>query len=285
MTLSYNGTNVTAATFNGTVLTSIACNGNVVWSGRVTIAIVLTADTLNYDLINQVGSTYIAGKSDITVTVNSGVVIGSNSASNPAMRIRDFVTGDTVTLVNNGSIAGAGGAGGSAAGGGGGGGAGRIPGAGGLSSSTVLMNSIYLTGEPGQLLTGGYFAEGDSTLKWRFQGNTSQGGVGGNGGPALIVSSNTTIQNNGTIGGGGGGGGSGGFYAEQNPDDGNWWMLNAYPGGYGGDLGNDGETGSGYDYAELGDCTGGVGGSAGAAVTGNSYLNWGTYGTIRGAVL
>jgi hypothetical protein len=280
MTLSYNGTNVTAATFNGTALTSIVCNEIVVWSGRVTIAIVLSTDSLNFDLMNQVGANYIAGKSDVTVTVNSDVVVGSSSVSNPAMRIRDFVTGDTVTLVNHGYIVGAGGSGGSAAGGGGGGGAGQTAGAGGISSSTVLMNSLYLTGEPGQLLTGGWSAEGDSTITWRFQGSSLPGGTGGDGGQALMVGSNTTIQNYGTIGGGGGGGGGGGFRIEQDPDDLNWWRLSAFPGGLGGDLGNDGDEGFGFEAGEPG-----PGGSAGLAVSGNSYVSWGTYGTVLGAVL
>lgn len=49
---------------------------------------------------------------DVIITVNPGVVIGSNSISSPAMETGIFFPGTTVTLINYGVIAGAGGRGG-----------------------------------------------------------------------------------------------------------------------------------------------------------------------------
>jgi len=52
---------------------------------------------------------YVAGGTDITITVNSGVYLSSDSIVDPAIRIYGATSGDTITLVNNGYIMGRGG--------------------------------------------------------------------------------------------------------------------------------------------------------------------------------
>jgi hypothetical protein len=54
-------------------------------------------------------SGYKAGKSDITITVNSGVYLYSTSTATPALTITGAATGDRIFLVNDGFIIGRGG--------------------------------------------------------------------------------------------------------------------------------------------------------------------------------
>ena len=56
-------------------------------------------------------SGYVSGKSDITITVNSGVYLYATSNSNAGLSLLGGGTGDTITLVNNGFILGQGGEG------------------------------------------------------------------------------------------------------------------------------------------------------------------------------
>jgi hypothetical protein len=79
-------------------------------TNRVAIPLVLSTNTYNYDVYANVGPSYVAGISDITVTVNPGVTIGSTSTGTYAMLVPSgFNAGDTVTIVNNGVIQGMGG--------------------------------------------------------------------------------------------------------------------------------------------------------------------------------
>jgi hypothetical protein len=81
----------------------------------VTINIVISADTNNYNLIDYLsGYGYYAGRSLINLIVNAGVVVGSDSAGTPALTITGLTTGDIVNVINNGSIIGKGGNGGAA---------------------------------------------------------------------------------------------------------------------------------------------------------------------------
>ena len=56
---------------------------------------------------------YVAGITDITITVNNGVYLYSTDVSSPALTITGATAGDTILLVNNGFILGMGGTGGS----------------------------------------------------------------------------------------------------------------------------------------------------------------------------
>ena len=71
-----------------------------------------TSNTANASLnVNSI-SGYSAGKSVITVTVNSSVYLYATSTSSYGLNLTGGTTGDTITLVNNGYIIGKGGNGG-----------------------------------------------------------------------------------------------------------------------------------------------------------------------------
>ena len=78
------------------------------------INIVIAANTNNVNLANLAKANGWDGSSPITlnVTVNSGVVVGSNSTSAPALDTGGFPAGMIINLYNYGYIVGAGGAGG-----------------------------------------------------------------------------------------------------------------------------------------------------------------------------
>ena len=81
-------------------------------ANRVSISYTFTTSTVNASLnVSTIGG-YISGKSDITVTNNSGVYLWANSTGSYGLNLTGGTTGDTVTLVNNGYIMGQGGTGG-----------------------------------------------------------------------------------------------------------------------------------------------------------------------------
>jgi hypothetical protein len=171
---------------------------------------------------------YVAGISDIVITVNAGVVFTSNALGSAAWDITGGTAGDTITINNSGLIYGVGGPGGF-------GGATGVteesgntdgPGYGGDNPDNPAgSNGPEITGNDGtagtlaiyaavgcavtfnnagSVIGGGGGAGGDG-------GNNRGGGSAGNGGPALTKSSNFTFVLNSTGGtfAGGGGGGSG----------------------------------------------------------------------------
>jgi len=77
--------------------------------GRVSLAYTFSASTQNASLNVTSLSGYSAGKSDITVTVNSGVYLWATAITAPGLSLTGGTTGDTITLVNNGFIMGKGG--------------------------------------------------------------------------------------------------------------------------------------------------------------------------------
>lgn len=76
-----------------------------------TYALDITETTTNYDVASAAKSAGWDGTSpvDITVTVASGVVVGSTVYTSPAMTFASTLSGSTVSLINNGYIVGAGG--------------------------------------------------------------------------------------------------------------------------------------------------------------------------------
>ena len=80
-------------------------------SFRVSLSVTFSTDTVNASVsMTTAGlSGYVAGKTDLTITVNSGVNLWSNATASPALSIGGGTSGDTVTLVNNGNILGRGG--------------------------------------------------------------------------------------------------------------------------------------------------------------------------------
>jgi hypothetical protein len=94
----------------GTVISMNDLRGK---SNRVVIPLTISANTLNYDVYANRGPTYVAGLSDITVTIDAPVVVGSATVPTYAFSIpSEFDPADNITVINNGIITGAGGAGG-----------------------------------------------------------------------------------------------------------------------------------------------------------------------------
>jgi len=170
-----------ANTSSGKVTNVVADNGvggsgevvNVV--DRVPLSVVIDTN-VQYPTINVSAITgYIAGKSDLVITVNSGVYVygytftpyqGFDPNPNPfsaTMNILGGTTGDTIKLVNNGYILGAGGDGA------------------GATGYQILCCCCT------------------ASLTWTTSNATP-------GGAALLITYPLTLENNGFIAGGGGGG-------------------------------------------------------------------------------
>ena len=83
-------------------------------SNRVAVSYTFTGTTANASLNVTTIAGYVAGRTDVTVTVNPGVYLYASSGSyppalNPGLTLSGGTSGDTVTLVNNGYIMGQGG--------------------------------------------------------------------------------------------------------------------------------------------------------------------------------
>ena len=79
---------------------------------RDRISYTFTSNTSNASLnVTSIGG-YSAGRSIITITVNSGVYLWASSTSNNGLSLSGGTSGDSITLVNNGYIMGCGGNGG-----------------------------------------------------------------------------------------------------------------------------------------------------------------------------
>jgi len=149
-------------------------------TNRIPISLPITGPALHYNVYANRGPTYVPGVSDITVNVSpTGRVTGSAPVGYAMIVPNEFSPTDTVTIVNNGIIAGAGGNGG-----------------GGGPASSVTFPTFP--------------AAGTSPL-------AVSGTQGVNGANAVNVNRPVTITNNGTIAGGGGGGGGGAGRSGANP--------------------------------------------------------------------
>jgi len=231
-------------------------------ANRVQIALTLAANTYNYDVYTNRGPTYAAGSSDITVTVNPGVIVGSTANPTYAMLVpSSFNPGDTVTIVNNGVIQGRGGNGGNGSPAGG-----ATPGAGGGSAlyvnrPTTVTNNGTIAGGGG----GGGGGFGSGPMPPAKNPNTSGGG-GGGGGAGF---------NGGTGGSGALSGGSGS--PGTSPAGGSG-------GGPGGPSASGGGPGGGRGAAGTSIPGGGSGGGAGNYIVGNPFVTWPATGTRQGGV-
>lgn len=259
-------------------------------ANRPALSYTFSSNTANASLNVASLSGYVAGTSDITITVNSGVYLYATSTANAGLTLSGGTTGDTVTLVNNGFIMGMGGNGG--------GWVGTVdvnPTAGGVALSlgfnTTINNtngSAYIGGGGGggqrnqtRIQPGGGGAGGGSG------GNSDSGGTGGAGGGLGGSGANGAV---GTFsykgvtyyGGGGGGGrifpgtgGTGGTPASTNgkgggAGGGGGQISSQYPttrGGNGGSANAAGEDGvwRTYTFEAGGGGGGGWGASGGSA--------------------
>lgn len=198
---------------------------------RASVPLTISANTQNYNVYTQASASplYVAGSTDITLTIQPGVLVGSSSTGSYALSVpNSFNPADTVTIVNNGVVIGRGGNGGS----------------GGSASP-------FPFGVAGGGAVGGYAVYVNFPTTITNNGTLAGGGGGGGGGRAGQVVSPPTNpkQPSGPVtnyGGGGGGGGAG------------------YPGGSGGGGGSPGG-GSGSS----GSSTAGGGGGAGPGPAGS----------------
>jgi hypothetical protein len=110
-TINMNQANVRTLAGVGGSGTIISMNDLRGKSNRVTINYVFSANTANAALNLSALSGYVASKSDITITVNSGVYLYATTTGGYGLNLSGATTGDTVTIVNNGNIMGMGGAG------------------------------------------------------------------------------------------------------------------------------------------------------------------------------
>jgi hypothetical protein len=161
-------------------------------SNRTAIAVTYSSTTQAPTItVNSLGG-YVAGKSDITITVNSGVVLyGNPSTTSPGLTIAGTsASGDTITLINNGRILGYGGDG----------------------------------ALGGQVGTSGSISPGPN--------GPYQASNGGDALKVTVTTTIVSITNNGTIAaGGGGGGGGGGYYPSPYGHGGGGGGGQGYPGG------------------------------------------------------
>jgi hypothetical protein len=277
---------VTNAPINSGIPTSGAISlGNFYnASGRVPVSVVILSNTSNYDAYTNRSGAYIAGVSDLTYTINSGVVISSSSTSSNAFTVSSsFLSTDTVSIVNNGTITGAGGAGG----------------AGGIGNSQAPQ-----PGSPGGAGGTGLYTE--RAVSVTNNGTIAGGGGGGGGGGASYYSGKEDDAKGGAGGGGGagtvaGGGGAGGpAYGQElnqpgtagtagtsttggvtgRPGGGTGGNRAGF-GGTGGNLGNAGGAGAAGNTNST-NRAGGAGGAAGYYIVGNSNVTWVANGTKLG---
>jgi len=190
------GTTTTTATINDADIRALIGKAAGVtmsfdeWYGAtatVTINITLTANTNNYNIFSSKGGTYVAGKTIVNLTINSGVVVGSTSPNTPALQTGSpWTSGDVINIINNGTIKGCGGTGG----------------AGGNPNYSSFTDNGDDGGDGGT----GFKAEFATTFT--NNGSVYGGGGGGGGGTGAIGLANKTLITT-ANGGGGGGGGAG----------------------------------------------------------------------------
>ena len=235
-----------------------------------TINLVVNSDTPNYNIANAAGNP----SDPVNVILTNNATIYSTNTGAAALTTGSFANGSTVTIVNNGSIVGAGGAGGA-----------------GAYVTEVLGAGVNATngGDGGDAISLQYNVIIDNT-----NGNIYGGGGGGGGGAA-----GTGPAYGGGGGGGGGAGGSvggnggTGLGAGTSGDNGSSGDVNGAgaggAGGSGSGVTGNGGNGGGYGNDGVNGGTGswlnfGYGGGAGNAVRRNGFSASITGGTVLGAV-
>jgi hypothetical protein len=256
---------------NATIPTSgtIAMSNFYGTANRNAVSLTIAANTSNYNVYDNRGPAYIAGATDLTVTVNPGVVVSGGSPGLYAMLVPSaFNPGDTVTIINNGTLIGSG----SNAGPGGSGSAGGTPGNTGGNAlfvdrpTTVTNNSLIAGGGGG----GGGGGSVTAPKARRLGGGGGGGGAGSAAGAGGAGGTGSGGGNPGlpgapgTLTAGGGGGGS------PSPI--------GRPGGPGGGQGADGAPGT------PGGAGAGTGGAAGFYIVGNPFVTYPATGTRLGRV-
>ena len=237
---------------------TIAANNFYGTANRVDVPLTIGSPVYNYDVYANRGPGYIAGKSNVNVTVGPGVLVGSTSTGAYAMLVpSSFSPGDAVTITNNGVIQGRGGDGGP-------GQFGASNGIAGSGGGNALYVNRPVTITNNSVIAGGGGGGGAGAGLTPFKGGSDWGG-GGGGGAGF----------DGGSGGGGGRPGSGG-----NSSSGGGGGGAPAPGGPGGGRGAAGSGGSPIGGANP--RSGGPGGGAGFYIIGNPFVTWAATGTREG---
>ena len=221
---------------------------------RITLSATIGANTTETSITTSNVPGYIAGITDLTVYVSSGVYVYSTNTANPALTLgTGFAAGDTIRLVNNGFIMGMGGNGG--------GNNINTPIAGSPGGPAISLGiSATIDNTNASAYIGGGGGGGTGSNTFNCAGGGAGGGRGGNGFSTTGGAGGGPGQTGGTgTGTGGQGGGAGGGGA-----------LNS----------NTGLSGGGGGGGRIFPGTGGSsgGGSANNAGSGNGGGGWGAQG-------
>lgn len=209
----------------------------------------------------------------VNVTIAGGVLIRSTSPSVPAFDTGALPSSSTLQITNNGTILGGGGTGG-------GGGSCSTPASASAGGPAVRVQIPLTFANNGSIWGGGGGGGGGSDTFFPTSGaHGFLGGGGGGGGagfgvggapgsPPGVVSAQPGSAGTASAGGAGGAGG----------------QANGYSASAGGNGGGPGLAGSnGVGFTVFGGCSpAGIGGTAGAAVVGNSFITWTATGDVRG---
>lgn len=287
------GGNVPDSATNNAIPTSgqIAL-GNFYGSANVVnVNLTIGSNTNNYNLYTQASANpaYVAGASNVTLTVNPGVTVGSSSTGTYALSVPSgFSPGDSVNIVNNGTIVGRGGNGGR------GEQVGAMAAAGGAGGHALYINRPVSITNAG-VIAGAGGGGGGSRSGFTYTGTWPKSGA---------------PQGNGSLGGNGGGGGagspagSGGVFGYGNPNVAgrqgnsgangtatsggsggarNFGIPSTYYSGTGGNGGARGANGTASEAPKSPNTVTTAGGARGRYITGNAYATWVATGTRLGA--
>jgi len=245
------------------------------FAGVPLFAFVISSNENNWSLDAELSAAgYSSGEIDITITIDSGVLVGTASTGTAGMILQAQEGASTISLTNNGTISGAGGAGGN--GGAAGYSAPTIGQSGGTALSVAHATTLVNNGE----MRGGGGGGGGGA--GATHGGTCSGqvnGAGGGGGTGYGNSANT----NGSSGSNSTGGGTGGNdcpYRALSATGGNGG--NGGGKGAAGSTGGNGSTIGGTGTSSTTTYTGRAGGGAGDWVSGHSFLTIDTAGTTFG---
>lgn len=276
---------------NASIPTSGPLSLNQFYGGanRIQANLTISANTSDYTLNTAKVAGYVAGVMDVTLTINAGVTVWGSSIGALGLDVdTSWHASDSITIINNGTIAGKGGAGGK-------GGGGTATGTAGSPGGPALRAQRSVTVVNNGTIGGGGGGGGGGATRWTSstdKGTTYYyyiaGGGGGGGAGGLVavtggaagastgltptVASQNGASGNATTGGNGGAGATatGGVAGTGGA------------GGKGGNLGVAGASGGNGSGQSIQGPWGG--GAAGAAVMGNGNITWGATGTRLGAI-
>jgi hypothetical protein len=235
----------------------------------VDIALTIASNTNNYNIFNSKGSTYVAGKTNVTLTINSGVSVGSTSTGTYALQTgTGWASGDTITIVNNGTIKGRGGDGGV--------GGSRVNPPNSNGFAPTLVTTAAAVGS-----NGGNAFRAQFATTFTNNGSVYGGGAGGGGGGSATTLTVGYKGASGWVGGSGGGGGAGVNGGSGGAGGTAVWTdvlgnPNAGTTGATGSSGTSTSGGGGGASQSMGDASGGAGGSGGGLGSNGSSGSTGT---------